>query len=601
MSTEDTSPKTIQDVNEAKPERNVLEAPKAVKNKDDEGDEKRARLVKEAKKTVAELLNAIEKDRAATPGDHGYAFSQNPLKVFSSADVVTVDKFVASGGIRSISMAMKKHSACSAVVSSASRTLVTLMFYDPSVTESAIKAGFIESLIIVLFAQADAGSEDAKVSSLKALRGFTQDEERRKEIFEGKGLEAIIATMNKSTDNPRVLSHAALLLSNLAFGNSQIKDATGAMGGITAICNGMLTHLNHQGMQARGSLALRNLSYNSELNHKISGENGAAEALIKTIEAYPNDREVVHQSCVALVNLSNINEENRRRITRAKGAPLLVKMMQMHPESMTVNDDCVSIIRNISVGNIEGQFEVGNCGGVALVCQVMRKFEKRGQLAGKACAAIRYLSFLAENRDRVCAEGGIEAIVNILKSHIADPKLVEHALLAIGNATFEHDENKTKIGRCGGIVEIIKVLEQYRLNAGIQEHGCRVLRNLADNCEFNSALAAENGAIYGGTLALMGFPENASVQEQACAMLLNITFNASNLEKVAQGDVTRLAEKALAMHPKHRGVQLQAGSLLDRLEDYQEGNFGSDSRRTSEHNTGRSGFLGFGRLRSRHK
>ncbi|CAN8070394.1 unnamed protein product [Agarophyton chilense] len=603
MSTEDNSPKNVGGFEESKREKSVLEptgTEKKAMNDVNELEEKKKRLVKEARKNVTELLEAVEKDKAATPDDHSYTFSQNPLKVFSSADVVTVDKFVMSGGIRSISMAMKKHASSSAVVSSATKTLVAMMFYDPSITENALKAGVIESLITALFAQVDADNEEAKVFTLKALRGFTQDEERRKEIYEGKGLEGIIAIMNRNTDNPRVLSHAALLLSNLAFGNPQIKDATGAMGGIAAICNGMFTHLNHQGMQARGSLALRNLSYNSELNHKIAGENGAAQALIKTIQQFPNDREVAHQSCVALVNLSSANEENRKRIVKADGAPLFVKMMRMHPDSVTVNDDCVSIIRNISVGNPEGQVELGNCGGVAEVCKVMRKFEKRAQLAVKACAAVRYLSFLPENRDRVCSEGGMEAVVNILKFHSADPKIVEQALLAIGNATFQHDENKTRTGKCGGIVEIIKALEKHRLNSGIQEHGCRVLRNLADNCEFNSALEAENGAVYAGSLAMMGFPDNASIQEQASAMLLNITLNAVSLEKVARGDVARLAEKALAMHPKHRGVQLQAGSLWDRLVEYEEGNFSNDTRRGSEHNSGRSGFSIFGKRRSKH-
>ncbi|PXF43323.1 Protein aardvark [Gracilariopsis chorda] len=560
--------------------------------------EKKKRLVQEAKKTVSELLEAMERDKALSVNESGFSFSQNPLKAFASADVVTVDKFVASGGLRSISMAMKKHSSSSDVVDTACRTLVTLMFYQSSVVEDAIRAGAIGSIISAIFAQADSGSEDAKVSALKALRGMTQSEERRNDIFEQEGLKAVVAAVQKTTESPRMLSHAALLLSNLAFGNAEIKDATGHMGGLTAICQGMLRHPEHQGMQARGSLALRNLCYNSELNQKIAGESGAADALVKAITNYIEDREVVHQSCVALGNLSNTNEENRVRITEAKGITILVKLMQMHPKSQTINDDCISVLRNIVVGNVDGQIQIGACGGVACICQALDTFEKQGKIVGKACAAIRYLCFLPENRDRVRSEKGMEAIVKILKVHCGERSIVENALLAIGNATFEHEENKAAVGRCGGIPQIIKALEQHRLSAAIQEHGCRVLRNLADKCDFNRALQAESGAVYAGVLAMMGFPENASVQEQACAMLLNIAFSAAVIEKVAQGDAARLAEKALSMHQKHRGVQLQAGSLLDRLEDYMKGTIELGHTQSTDNGGNRSGILGIKKIRS---
>lgn len=561
--------------------------------------EKKQRLVQEAKKTVGQLLEAIERDRATSVNESGYSFSQNPLKAFASADVVTVDKFVASGGLRSICMAMQKHSSSSDVVNTACGTLVTLMFYESSIVEDAVRAGAIGSIISAIFAQAGSGSEDAIVSALKALRGMTQSEERRKDIFEQEGPKAVVAVAQKTADNPRILSHAALLLSNLAFGNAEIKDATGYLGGLTAICQGMLRHPDHQAMQARGSLALRNLCYNSELNQRLAGESGAAEALIKAITNYIEDREVVHQSCVALGNLSNTNEENRTRIIEAKGISILVKMMQMHSKSQTVNDDCISVLRNIVVGNVDGQIQIGACGGVACICLALETFEKHGKIVGKACAAIRYLCFLPENRDRVRSEKGMEAIVKILKVHCGEPNIVENALLAIGNATFEHEENKTAVGRCGGISQIVKVLEQHRLSASIQEHGCRVLRNLADKCDFNRALQAESGAVYAGVLAMMGFPENASVQEQACAMLLNIAFSAAAIEKVAQGDAARLAEKALSMHQKHRGVQLQAGSLLDRLEDHMKGPVELGRLKSTENGGNRSGILGLKGIRWR--
>jgi len=529
-------------------------------------------LVKEARSLVSRFLEAIDKDKLETQTHDGsLAYSKNPLKAFATSEAVSVYKFRNSGGLRSIVVALRKHHSSSEVVEYGCRALQALTLHESSTAKELVKVGAIENIVDVVNAQANNGTDDACVSALKTLRNLTQSEENRASIFEVGGAEAIIKMMTENSDKARTASHAALVLSNLAFGNPEIKEAIGKLGGLTEIARGMKEHQDFQAMQARGSLALRNLCFNSEENQKIAGENGAVEALLAAIESYMDDREVVHQSCVALTNLSNVNEANRTKIVASGGGATLVKLMKRYSESATATDDCISIIRNISVGSSDAQLEVGLSGGVACICKAMAKFPKDTKLIDKSCTAIRYLCFLPANRDKVRESNGIEAIVAGLKANMSTPNAVENALLAIGNATFESEENKAIIGRCGGITVIINAVEQHRLSPSIQEHGCRVLRNLADGFEFNRMLEAEAGGISTGVFAMMGYPDNASVQEQACAMLLNIALSQNNLAKMSQADVERLAEKALSLHPKNRGVQLQAGSLLDRLNGYDVG------------------------------
>lgn len=530
---------------------------------------KKERLIQEAREMVSLLLEAIEKDMdSATKHDPSLAFSKNPLKAFASSDSITVEKFRNSGGLRSIVIAIRKHCRSSDVVDFGCRALGALTLNEGSTVKELVRVGAIDSTIIALSTQADDGTEDALVSCLKTLRNLTQTEEYRALIWNASGIEAVVKAMTKNGESPRTLSHGALVLSNLAFGNPQIKEAVGKLGGIAAISKGMKDHREFQAMQARGSLALRNLCYQSDENQRTAGECGAAGALLAAIESYNDDREVVHQCCVALANLTNVSEANRLRIVEAGGGSILIKLMQTYGDSSTVNDDCISIIRNIAVGNSDAQLEIGLCGGVVCICHAMERFAKNDKITDKACTALRYLCFLGENRTKVRENRGIEAIVSALKSNISSPSAVENALLAIGNATFGSEESKAIVGRCGGVSAITSAVEQHRLSAAIQEHGCRVLRNLADGCEFNRRLEAENGGINTGVFAMMGYPDNASVQEQACAMLLNISFSAAYLERLQQADVERLAEKAINQHPKHRGVQLQAGSLLDRLNGY---------------------------------
>lgn len=548
---------------------------------------KKETLAKEARRALALMMEAVDNDRETDPSkESGLVYSKNPLKAFIASETITVEKFRNSGGLRSIVIIIQKHRTCSDIIHHSCSALAAFSLYERSTVRELVKVGAIESVVAAVGAQAEGGTDDACVSALKVLRNLTQNEENRAQIYKSSGLEAVCKTMEHHSGSGRTLSHAALVLSNLTFGNTEMKEAVGMLGGLEAIAKGMKEHKDYQAMQARGSLALRNMCFQCDYNQGLAGEVGVVEALINAINWYMDDREVAHQCCIALANLSNVSERNRQKIVQAGGANILVKLMQAYPDSNSANDDAIAIIRNIAVGNAEAQMEIGVSGGIGCLCRAIEKFTKHERIPDKACTAIRYLCFLPENRVKVHDSGGIEAIIAAMKANIDRVGTVENALLAIGNATFESVENKSTVGRCGGITAIIEAVERHRLSERIQEHGCRVLRNLSDGFEPNRKLEAENGVINIGVFAMMGYPDNASVQEQACAMLLNISLSEIFLERLRKADVERLGEKALSSHPKHRGVQLQAGMLVDRMNGFdieiggieQEGN-ASGSRR----------------------
>lgn len=564
-------------------------------------EEKKAALTQEARNLVGFLVQELDQV-TDIPGvelqrEMSITFSKTPLKAFSTSETVTYNTFKTSGGIRCIILAVQKYCNISSIVEHGCQALLTFTLLDNNLIREMLILGAVESIISSVQAMGDSKSVDAKVAALKMLRALTQEEESRVQIWNAGGVQVISHVMTQSSRCPRTLSHSALVLSNLAFGNKNIKDAVGLEGGIATIAKAMRDHSDFQAMQARGSLALRNLSFGSEANQQIGGEAGAAESLVGAIQRFEDDREIVHQSCMALGNLSNENVENRKRIVAAGGTAVLIKLMQKFAESATMHDDCLLVLRNIATESQQAQEEAGNYGGIGVILSALDKFRRDEKVCEKGCAALRYLCFLTKNRERVARLGGMEGMIKVLKAHLQDRGVVEHALLAIGNATFESDENKEHVGNCGGIPTIVKAVEQNRLDVDIQEHGCRVLRNLVDDMDTNCDLAVQGGAITMGVFAMMGFADKASVQEQACAMLLNMAHNNEVLEKLRQADVMRLAERALVNHSKNRGVQLQAGLLIDRLNGFVikkksgDENAGTGKRRSSDIGSGRGGRL----------
>lgn len=532
-------------------------------------EEKKFAFIREARTMIATMLQKMDPlNECETPRLSTAIFSKTPLKAFSASETVTYEAFKNSGGIRSTVLAICKHCDDGGVVDYGSQALTTIILVDNASIQDMVAAGIVEGIVSAMKSLTESNQEDGKVSALKMVRSITQNESNRTHLWKAGAVDAVIEMMKQSKESARTLSHAALVLSNLAFGNKDIKDAVGNLGGITAITKGMSQHTEHQAMQARGSIALRNLCYNSEINQRVGGIDGAVEALVTAIQLQGDDREVVHQACVALTNLSNMSVDNRKRIVTAGGSMTLVKLMQRYTESTTVHDDCISIIRNIAAESKQAQEEIGESGGIASIVNALTHFNRVEKMCEKACAALRYLCFLPKNRERVGESKGIEEIVNALRTHVGSAGMVENALLAIGNATFENAPNKVTVGTCRGISTIVQAIEQHRMRVSIQEHGCRVVRNLVDGVEENVKIAADGDTITAGVFAMMGYADNGAVQEQVCAMFLNMCEFPGVLEKLRKADAKRLAEKALDNHPKHRGVQLQAGTLVDRMNGY---------------------------------
>lgn len=553
-------------------------------------DDKRKQLIKDSRKDLSVLVQTLDNTPEPLDADSQIpSFSKTPLRAFSASESVPYETFKKSGGIRCIVLTFRKFSGSNDSLNSNVSTIIEysvkvllnfIIFDETNVLAEVLKCNVVHGIINCFGNNMNNKlSEGVKVDVIKLLRVLTQKTEHREEIRSNHNdlLRVIITELMKSEieqeveqkKNYRVLSHCCLLLSNLSFGSQEIKNEVAKLSALEYIAKSMLTFPNQQTMQARGCLAIRNLCFNCLENQKIAGESGAIESLMSAVRLHLNDREIIHQSCIALMNISNESCDNRQKIVANGGSNLFINLMTKYKDSMTIHDDCIAVIRNIVADNAKVQEEINKLNGIEIIIEAVKKFTKNEKLCLKSCAALRYLCFLQVNRTKISEVNGIEQMVQVLKQHRKNEQLIENALLAIGNATFENEKNKNDVGVSGGFLAIVNAIEQHRLKPNIQEHGCRVLRNLVADSKPNAELAVENGAITSAVFAMMGFADNPSVQEQACAMLLNLTECEGVVDKFRQADVSRLAQKAWNNHGRHRGVQLQAGLLIDKLNGYE--------------------------------
>ncbi|GAB0494362.1 hypothetical protein MMPV_005654 [Pyropia vietnamensis] len=507
----------------------------------------------------------------------------NTLRVFVSTPAVTLDKFRSQGGVKAVLAPLRAHTGSAAVTDAACRVLLGLTIYDASTAEEIVSGDGVATVLAALEALvASAGVASPPMpltptattnvagcaSAIKALRNLTQTADHRGAIIEAGGIEGVVAAMATHHADARLCSHGCLVLSNLAFGVADTKDRVGGSGGLDAIATAMLEHPDCQPVAARGSLALRNLLFKSNANQDRAGASGSRviEALVSVIFTHGSrDREVAHQSCVALCNLSNVKEANRAPILAAGGVRAVLTLLSTYPESATVADDAVGILRNVAAAGETAPLEVGQCGGVEAVVRAMKAHPCHGAILEKGIAALRYLCFLPENRDRVGTAGGVDLLVGALSAPLSSPKAVESAFLALGNAIFGHTRNQERAGMLRSVSAVLAAANKHGAAPGVQEHACRVLRALCEGNDATTTQAVCGGAVSTALSAIVAFPADASIAEQATALLLCIGLEPSRRQALVDADTAQIVGRAMETHVKHRGVQLQGGQLRGLL------------------------------------
>ncbi|KAJ1469153.1 hypothetical protein T484DRAFT_1597717, partial [Baffinella frigidus] len=68
----------------------------------------------------------------------------------------------------------------------------------------------------------------------------------------------------------------------------------------------------------------------------------------------------------------------------------------------------------------------------------------------QGCKALRNLALNNENRAAIARAGGIEAVVAGMGAHTLFAEVQRSGCAALGNLSFNNNENKTVIARAGG-------------------------------------------------------------------------------------------------------------------------------------------------------
>lgn len=416
-----------------------------------------------------------------------------------------------------------------------------------------------------------------------ALLSLTGDSAARGHIVEQRGAECISWAMTEFQDARTILTNGSTTLCNLAFDSEEGKTRIGKVGGIDAIVNAMNRHQDDADLQTRCCLALRNLTCGLRANQWIAGRACAMESIDRCMKKFPKDANVQYQGCAALANLCSNEPENRDRATGIGVIATCMRAMECNMDHISLIEHGLAVLRNICLGNSENQMRIGAADGLKLILHALKQHRSNEKILVKGCSALRFLFFSRLNREAMFDIGGLEPLIRVIRDGEKTRAVAEGAILALGNAVFDHEEGKRLVGRCGGIAAVVDVMSKHLDAEAIQEYGCRALRNLADSDELNTRLLGDSGAVDTAIFAMMGYPKNGGIQEHSCAMLFNMAFSEHNIRIMLEVEVARVVEHATEFHLQSTAIQCQANALLQRLRPFAESSSLTDqfSTRTS--------------------
>ncbi|XP_078488850.1 armadillo repeat-containing protein 3 isoform X4 [Ciona intestinalis] len=286
---------------------------------------------------------------------------------------------------------------------------------------------------------------------LSTLASVTQDGESRAVVRENEGLELLVDFLgNKDYDDLHV--HALSVLSNCLEDTESLDDirSTGGLERLLSFATEASTSPEVQANTARAlSRAAKNVE-NGKILHEQEAEKtlitmtgsesdivriaacqaiatlsnnlaakdafGKSEGIPPLINLLSAENPMVREAAtLALANLTLTNTNNANEVLTSGGVEQLLSLLQFNKESVVINSAAclVNMAQDITIRN-----DIFKRGIVASLTEPLKSKSPRVQ--SKIAQAVSTFMAGAEARSEICQHGGLEPLVQLLKSGDAD-------------------------------------------------------------------------------------------------------------------------------------------------------------------------------------
>lgn len=330
--------------------------------------------------------------------------------------------------------------------------------------------------------------------------------------------------------------------------------------------------------QARSPEVLKNagtilsaLATNSA-NCQTIARNGGISAILRAFEAQPDDPDIV-RTLVTLMERISRNDEFKGLIVTSGGTEMVIRICNSeHVGTPEIADKCLSILANLAYTSKPYIRKIMECEGVKAIEQAMQRHPRNSRVLENAMCALSNLTWESEENMFVIGQTCADEITNVIRDFPHDRPLVKMALRALGNVSnedknvefvvFEHDAVRKVLSAMRSATDdeellslAIEVIGNFAAAEVVRGEGEMSLRQ-SIHFDDASAFIIET---------MTANPYSAPIQTASMFALALLLGDETVREELKDRNIVELLIKAIRNHDWDSKLLTQAAELVSYL------------------------------------
>lgn len=226
-------------------------------------------------------------------------------------------------------------------------------------------------------------------------------------------------------------------------------------------------------------------------NSSLHSVPGVLELCLAVLLQHTKDERVIHGTLSVLVVVMPPNEDVQNQFCELKGPQLVIRSMISTRTAKPVQIAGSRILLELTTSE-RGREVMGQFFAIEVVLSSLKAFNSDPELQRIACAFIANMGYRSpKNKERISQNGGIKAILRIMKKQKDSAVTTTWATLALRNMTKDNFENQEFVFSAGVIRLLLTAILQYKDNEKVVVHAVAVLFHLVDGKNPSHAAAAQ--------------------------------------------------------------------------------------------------------------
>eukprot|EP00184_Porphyridium_aerugineum_P008356 CAMPEP_0184691322 /NCGR_PEP_ID=MMETSP0313-20130426/215_1 /TAXON_ID=2792 /ORGANISM="Porphyridium aerugineum, Strain SAG 1380-2" /LENGTH=619 /DNA_ID=CAMNT_0027149015 /DNA_START=186 /DNA_END=2045 /DNA_ORIENTATION=+ len=399
-----------------------------------------------------------------------------------------------------------------------------------------------------------------------SLRFVAFNGANRLEMIKLKVIE-IIAELIKTYTDPLLRLGAMSVLSNVSFGNVELKDKVGRTGVIDTLLASLEQHSEDPSYVVDLCQGLRNLVFGSKANQAFVKNCGGIEILVTVLEKYKDNAQVADALFAALGNILHDSIPNASAFCAVQGHQITYDIMNRNAQMWSLVDNALLVLANCSRVNIYSQssaaIELLKLNALGFASNLLKDPDVPPTTIQKVFPFALALLTPFEGKENAREVKLLDVLVKSLTTYMDQVAFLKATLIALSSAVSGDDTNKVLTLQAGCLDVTLTVLEKYKKDAPVALQCLILFDSLFDNTESGTLFGKEESVVSAILDAMSLFADDPKIQEHACGALYKIgIWGEVSTERLSDPSVVRLVEQARNRHKGNYSVESLANQFL---------------------------------------